>query len=66
MKNSYFNIGGYELSLYEIENVILKSNRGIKGVYGESCIFSDDDYRKKLIIHKELRLVDYGISIPTR
>ncbi len=66
MKNSYFNIGGYELSLFEIENTILKHNKGIKGMYGETCVFTDDDYRKKLIIKKKFGLIDYGISIPTR
>jgi len=66
MKNSYYNIGGYELSLFEIENCILNNNKGTHRIYGESLIFIESDFRRKLLIEKENFLIDFGISIPTR
>lgn len=65
MKNAYFNIGGYELSLYEIENCILTQGLCSKSIYGEVPKFSDSDPRNILVIDKVQKYINYGISIPT-
>ncbi len=41
LKNSYYNIGGYEVSLFEIENNILTQDKYTQEIYGETAKFSD-------------------------
>lgn len=65
-KNSYFYIGGYEVSLYEIENCILTNNLASQNIYGEVPVFKEDDKRKVLIIEGIDKYTNYGISIPTK
>jgi hypothetical protein len=66
LKNSYFNIGGYEVSLYEIENCILTNNTASQNIYGEVPLFKDDDKRKALKIEHIEKYTNYGISLPTK
>lgn len=65
MKTSYYNIGGYEISLFEIENCIL--NKGTKNMYGQASSFRDSDIRTKFVLEEEqYPFVNFGISIPTK
>jgi hypothetical protein len=65
LKNSYFCIGGYEMSLYEIENCILKNTFVYQNNYGAVPIFNGDDPRKVLVINNLPKYTSYGISLPT-
>jgi hypothetical protein len=65
LKNSYFNIGGLEFNLYEIENCILQNNVVCMNNYGSVPKFADDDERIGLIINKIPKYTVYGISLPT-
>jgi hypothetical protein len=69
LKNSYFNIGGWEISLFEIQNCIL-TNKYSKFMYGEDSGFSPTDVRKKFIIdleeNKNNYLLLFGIYLPTK
>jgi hypothetical protein len=66
LKNSYFNIGGYDVSLYEIENCILTNNLASQNIYGETPMLRDEDKRKSLKIEDIDRFTNYGISVPTK
>ncbi len=66
LKNSYFDIGGYEISLYEIENCLLTENEISFNRYGEHLHFKKDDYRSCLKINNIPTFTIYGISIPTK
>jgi hypothetical protein len=64
MKSSYYNIGGYEISLFEIENCIL--NNGNKNIYGEMATFRDSDIRAKFTLEEANPLINYGIALPPK
>ena len=66
LKNSHFIIGGFELSLYEIENCILTNNLASENIYGEIRKFSEDDIRQELVLHDVERITYYAISLPTK
>jgi hypothetical protein len=66
LKNSHFIIGGFELSLYEIENCILTDNLASENIYGEIRKFSKDDNRKELVLHDVEKITYYAISLPTK
>lgn len=69
LKNAYFNIGGYEVSLFEISNSILTNNNCSKNIYGEEAKFNSSDFRRKLILEEKgekCKLINFGISLPTK
>lgn len=71
LKNSYFNVGGFELSLYEIQNCILTQGMYSLSMYGERVKFTDDDPKNNLSFdltkEPELkRYIIYGITFPTK
>jgi hypothetical protein len=66
LKNSYFNIGGYDVSLYEIENCILTNNHASQNIYGETPMLKEEDKRKALEIEEIEKFTNYGISLPTK
>jgi hypothetical protein len=66
LKNSYYNIGGYEVSLYEIENCILTNNLASQNIYGEVPVFKQEDKRRILLIDQIHKYTIYSISIPTK
>jgi hypothetical protein len=66
LKNSYFNIGGYDISLYEIENCILTNNLASHNIYGETPMLKDEDKRKALQIDEIEKFTNYGIALPTK
>lgn len=65
LKNSFFNIGGYEISLYEIENCILRNKTTSFILYGETIHFTKDDKRNKLKFNTSNKYIEFCISIPT-
>ncbi len=69
LKNSYFNIGGWKISLFEIQNCIL-INKYCKFMYGEDTDFSFNDVRRKFKIdlneNKNNYLILFGIYLPTK
>jgi hypothetical protein len=67
LKNCYFDIGGYEISLYEIENCILRNKIYFQSVYGEQPFkFGENDPRKNLALEKDNLLINFGIFYPTK
>jgi hypothetical protein len=71
LKNSYFNIGGFELSLYEIQNCIITQGKYSLSMYGERVKFPDGDSKNDLCLDlsKEPELqkyLIYGITFPTK
>lgn len=65
LKNSHFNIGGYEVSLFEIENIILTNNIR-KRIETDDTSFRGSDVRNKLIIEEYHYLINFGMSLPTK
>ena len=65
IKNTYFKIGGFFFSLYEIECVILKNVKVAKEVYGEIINFKSDDMRNNLIIQSDYKYLPFCICIPS-
>ena len=63
LKNSYYTIGNCEISLYEIENVILRKNEISKRIYKE--IIKEDSIKNLPLIKKFNQIINFGISIPT-
>lgn len=61
LKNSYFTIGNCEISLYEIENVILRSDEISKRIYGE-VVKNEIQNLPKLDYFDSI--INFGISIP--
>lgn len=66
LKNSYYNIGGYEISLYEIQNCILTQGKYSQNMYGEEVKFSETDPKSNLYIDSFEKYMIYGISLPTK
>jgi hypothetical protein len=64
IKNTYFKIGGFIFSLYEIECVVLKNTKVAKEVYGEIIHFKADDVRNNFIILSDYKYLPFCISIP--
>ena len=62
LKNSYFTIGNVEISLYEIENYILREKTVLDNIYGK--IINNTEL-KLPNIKKYDSLINFGISLPT-
>ena len=62
LKNSYFSIGEYEISLYEIQTKILITSEVTKRIYGENVKFDIPNFKK---FEPFDNIIHYGISIPT-
>ena len=62
LKNSYFTIGNVEISLYEIENCILREKTVLDNIYGK--IINNTDLNLP-DIKKFDSLINFGISLPT-
>ena len=62
-KNAYFNIGGINFSLYEIETNILKNNYMSK-LFGEIIDFPKGDSRNKFKIDYTIKYINFAISEP--
>ena len=63
-KNSYFNIGGINFSLYEIETNILKNNYMAKKLFSEIVDFPKGDSRNKFKINKIIKYINFAIYEP--
>ena len=63
-KNSYFNIGGFNFSLQEIEMNIIGNNNMSKTFYEEMTSFSRGDSRNKFKIDNVVKYVNFGIFEP--
>ena len=62
LKNSYFTIGNIEISLLEIESLILRDKNIIKNIYGISV---NNEKLKLPKIDKFDSIINFGISLPT-
>ena len=63
-KNAYFNIGGINFSLYEIETNILRNNYMAKKLFSEIIDFPKGDSRNKFKIEYDIRYLNFAISEP--
>ena len=63
-KNSYFNIGGINFSLYEIETNILRNNYMSKKLFSEIIDFPKGDSRNKFKIDNIIKYINFAISEP--
>ena len=63
-KNAYFNIGGINLSLYEIETNILRNNYMAKKLFSEIIDFPKGDSRNKFKIEYNIKYLNFAISEP--
>ncbi len=63
-KNSYFNIGGTNFSLYEIETNILRNNYMSKKLFSEMVDFPKGDSRNKFKIDNLIKYLNFAISEP--
>ena len=63
-KNSYFNIGGINFSLYEIETNILRNNYMSKKLFSEIIDFPKGDSRNKFKIDYAIKYMNFAISEP--
>ena len=63
-KNSYFNIGGFNFSLQEIEMNIIGNNNKSKTFYEEMTSFPHGDSRNKFKIDNVIKYVNFGIYEP--
>ena len=63
LKNSYYSIGKCEISLYEIENVILRKNEISERIYRE--IIKGDSIKNLPLIKSFNNIINFGISLPT-
>ena len=63
-KNSYFNIGGFNFSLQEIEMNIIGNNNKSKTFYEEMTSFPRGDSRNKFKIDNVVKYVNFGIFEP--
>ena len=62
LKNSYFSIGKFEISLYEIQTKILITSEVTKRIYGENIKYDIPNFKKYEPFDN---IINYGISIPT-
>ena len=63
-KNSYFNIGGFNFSLQEIEMNIIGNKNKSKTFYEEMTSFPRGDSRNKFKIDNPAKYVNFGIFEP--
>ena len=63
-KNSYFNIGGFNFSLQEIEMNIIGNKNKSKTFYEEMTSFPRGDSRNKFKIDNTVKYVNFGIFEP--
>ena len=63
-KNSVYNIGGFELSLYEIRNSILTDSQYSLYYTKQDLTFKKSDLRRKLKI-ETFGLITFGVFTPT-
>ena len=63
-KNSYFNIGNINFSLYEIETNILRNNYMSKKLFSEIIDFPKGDSRNKFKIDSVIKYMNFAISEP--
>ena len=63
-KNSFFNIGGLNFSLYEIETNILRNNYMSKKLFSEIIDFSKGDSRNKFKLDNIIKYLNFAISEP--
>ena len=63
-KNSYFNIGGFNFSLQEIEMNIIGNKNKSKTFYEEMTAFPRGDSRNKFKIENAVKYVNFGIFEP--
>ena len=63
-KNSYFNIGNINFSLYEIETNILRNNYMSKKLFSEIIDFPKGDSRNKFKIDSMIKYMNFAISEP--
>ena len=63
-KNSYFNIGGFNFSLQEIEMNIIGNKNKSKTFYEEMTSFPRGDSRNKFKIDNPVKYVNFGIYEP--
>ena len=63
LKNSYFTIGKVEISLYEIENNILRDKLILDNIYGK--IINNNVQLNLPKIEKFDPIINFGISLPT-
>ena len=66
LKNSYFNVGGYHISLFEIKNYFLTNNTISKKMYGEEVNLNPSDIRRKFIVGEYNYLIHFGIAMPIK
>ena len=62
LKNSYFSIGKFDISLYEIQTKILITSEVTKRIYGENIKYDIPNFKKYEPFDN---IINYGISIPT-
>ena len=65
LKNSTFNVGGYDLSLYEILNCILLGDN-FYGNADDFFKFNTNDVRKKLSIEEKSIFISFAVALPTK
>ena len=63
-KNSYFNLGGINFSLYEIETNILRNNYMSKKLFSEIIDFPKGDSRNKFKLDNIIKYINFAISEP--
>lgn len=66
LKNSFFNVGGYELSLYEINNCILTDALYSINNYRQDISFKSTDTRVELKLTNPDPFIPFAMFIPTR
>jgi len=68
LKNSYFNIGGINISLFEIENFVLTDGQYSENVYGEKpkIHLNDPKYNLKIDSYLVDKFIRFGIFFPTK
>ena len=63
-KNAYFNLGGINFSLYEIETNILRNNYMSKKLFSEIIDFPKGDSRNKFKLDNIIKYMNFAISEP--
>ena len=63
-KNAYFNLGGINFSLYEIETTILRNNYMSKKLFSEIIDFPKGDSRNKFKLDNTIKYMNFAISEP--
>ena len=68
LKNSYFDVGGIHITLFEIENFILTDGVYSENIYGEKpkVAFNDPKFNLKIDGNSVDKLIRFGIFLPTK